>query len=124
MSGAIISATFKLSPNPEARKKQLEMIAYRTKTQPYGEKSAGCVFRNPECHYAGALIEKAGLKEVSIGDACVSPVHANFVINKGNATCQDIIRLIKLIQEKVKETSGIDLEIEIRSIAHQPISYD
>ena len=62
MSGAIVGATFSLTPSGEARAKQLEIISYRTKTQPYSDKSAGCVFRNPACGAAGALIDKAGLK--------------------------------------------------------------
>lgn len=119
MHGAITGATFQLKANPEARKKQLEIIAYRTKTQPYGEKSAGCVFRNPQCSFAGALIEKAGLKQLAVGDAVVSDLHANFILNKGNATCQDVLNLIKLIQYHVKDQEGVDLEIEIRPIPHE-----
>lgn len=124
MPGAITGATFKLYPNPEARKKQLDIIAYRTKTQPYGEKSAGCVFRNPECNFAGALIENAGLKNYFIGDAAVSSMHANFIINKGNASCQEVLHLIKFVKEKVKETSGIDLDIEIRTVFHDNKPYE
>lgn len=115
MKGAIVGATFQLVKNSEARAKQLQIIAYRTKTQPYGEKSAGCVFRNPPGEYAGALIEKAGLKGHCCGDACVSDLHANFIINKGNASCQDVINLMDHIKEKVKDTSGVDLEVEVRT---------
>lgn len=124
MAGAITGASFQLIANPDARKKQLDIIAYRTKTQPYGEKSAGCVFRNPECSHAGALIEKAGLKNVSIGEATVSAMHANFIINTGNASCQDFLSLIKLVKQTVKETSGIDLEIEIRPISQNLKPYE
>jgi UDP-N-acetylmuramate dehydrogenase len=119
MNGSIVGATFKLIKNPEARVKQLEMIAYRTKTQPYGEKSAGCVFRNPECGRAGALIEKANLKGISCGGASVSHLHANFIVNKGKASCQDVLNLIEIIKQKVKAHSGIELEIEIRSIPNR-----
>jgi UDP-N-acetylmuramate dehydrogenase len=116
--GAIVAATFALEPSIEARKKQLTIIEYRTKTQPYGEKSAGCVFRNPLEGSAGALIEKSGLKGQSIGGAEVSSLHANFIINKEDAKANDILSLAKRVQEKVKERLGVDLEMEIRCIPY------
>ncbi len=114
--GAIVGATFVLQPDPNARSKQLEIIHYRKKTQPYGDKSAGCVFRNPDCRYAGALIESAGLKGVKIGGAQVSTLHANFLINAGGATYQDFLALISLVKNTVKEKHGIHLEQEVRVI--------
>lgn len=119
MKGVIVGGTFQLKPTETARKKQLEIISYRTKTQPYGEKSAGCVFRNPECHAAGKLIEEAGLKGVKIGGAEVSTLHANFIVNKETATTDDVLNLIDLIRKKVHEKTGIDLESEIRIIPPQ-----
>ena len=116
--GAIVAATFGLEVSLEARKKQLTIIEYRTKTQPYGEKSAGCVFRNPLEGSAGALIEKSGLKGQSIGGAEVSSLHANFIINKEDAKADDILSLAKHVQEKVKERLGVDLEMEIRCIPY------
>src|SRR4029079_1281857 len=65
--GAIVSGKFLLTPLAEARQKQLGIVEYRTRTQPYRDKSAGCVFRNPASHSAGALIQECGLKGVSIG---------------------------------------------------------
>lgn len=109
----IVAATFKLTSSPSAREKQLEIIQYRKKTQPYGSKSAGCVFRNPSCGHAGALIDKCGLKGETVGGAEVSPVHANFVINKGNATANDILELIQKIKATVKIQTGEDLHSEI-----------
>jgi len=120
MEGAIVGATFRLEPYKEARAKQLEIVAYRTKTQPYGEKSAGCVFRNPSCEHAGALIDKAGFKGQQIGGAAVSDIHANFIVNKGGlATSKDVKELIEKIKCKIQETKGINLEIEIRLIQNE-----
>ncbi|WP_039358392.1 UDP-N-acetylmuramate dehydrogenase [Candidatus Protochlamydia amoebophila] len=118
IKGAIVSATFQLNASQEARQKQLSIIDYRKKTQPYKAKSAGCVFRNPNCGHAGALIEQAGLKETKIGGAAVSSVHANFIINSGLATSQDVLALIRLIQETVKAKTGAELESEIRYVPY------
>ena len=84
----------------------------RMETQPLNMPSAGSVFRNPNELFAGALIEDLGLKGYNINDACVSEKHANFIINKGNATGEDIINLITYIQSKVKEKYNIDLILE------------
>lgn len=116
--GAIVSVVFHLTENAEARKKQLAIIDYRTKTQPYGEKSAGCVFRNPVEGSAGALIEKSGLKGVGLGGAEVSLMHANFIINKADAKTKDVLALASQVQERVKESTGIELEMEIRCIPY------
>lgn len=114
--GAIVGATFLLSPSSEARKKQVEIVDYRIKTQPYGEKSSGCIFRNPESGSAGFLIEKSGLKGSNIGGAEVSPMHANFIVNKEGASTQDIVKLISLIKKQVKIKMNIDLQDEVRVI--------
>jgi UDP-N-acetylmuramate dehydrogenase len=116
--GAIVGASFTLIPNGQARQKQLDIIQYRKKTQPYNEKSAGCVFRNPRCGHAGALIEQSGLKGFRVGDAKVSELHANFLINNGNATCRDILQLIDIVKKGVKEKTGIELEREVRYISY------
>lgn len=81
-------------------------------SQPLEYPSAGSVFRNPEGDYAGRLIEELGYKGKGIGDAVVSEKHANFIINKGHASGDDIKKLIKEIQDKVKETYGIELKVE------------
>lgn len=116
--GAIVSARFLLRTSEEARQKQLSLIDYRMKTQPYKDKSAGCVFRNPEGGSAGALIDACGLKAAAIGGAIVSPMHANFIVNGGSATAQDIKQLADLVKNVVKEKKGVDLEMEIRSIPY------
>lgn len=119
MPGAIAAGTFTLHPSPEARQKQLEIVQYRQKTQPYGDKSAGCVFRNPQCNFAGKLIEEAGLKGHQIGGAKVSDMHANFVVNTGEATSQDVLNLIAHIQHTVHRQTGIELESEVRIIPYR-----
>lgn len=117
----IVSARFMLEKKSCARKDQLEIIEYRMKTQPYGEKSAGCVFRNPTGASAGALIEKCGLKGKSIGDAEVSTVHGNFIINKGKASASDILELASLVKDEVKKQTGKHLEMEIRPIPYSTL---
>jgi UDP-N-acetylmuramate dehydrogenase len=119
MKGAIISATFTLTPSETARTKQIEIINNRKKTQPLNVPSAGCIFKNPNCGHAGALIDQSGLKGTNCGGAQVSPVHANYIVNSGNATAQDVLSLITLIKKTVKEKSGADLESEVRFIAYE-----
>lgn len=86
----------------------------RKDSQPKGY-SAGCIFKNPLPFYAGQLIEKAGLKGYEIGQAQVSKVHANFIVNRSRAKADDIWRLICLMKQKVREKFGIDLELEIKT---------
>lgn len=88
----------------------------REATQPVGQKSLGCIFRNPGKTPAGVLIEEAGLKGVRVGGARVSPVHANFIVNEGRASARDVSVLVSLIRERVKENTGITLETEIEII--------
>ena len=119
LRGAIIGAKFALTPSKEARQKQLGMVDYRTRTQPYGEKSAGCVFRNPLGGAAGSLIQECGLKGRSMGEAQVSMLHANFIVNLGNATAKDVKRLAELVQAEVKQQKNVDLEFEVRMIPYE-----
>ncbi len=113
----VCNATFSLQKRSEARGEQVDLITYRKKTQPYGDKSAGCFFRNPECAHAGALIEKAGLKGFQIGGAKVSELHANFIVNVGGATTHDILSLKERVQKEVYRTTGQKLEVEVRYIS-------
>ena len=98
------------------RARLFEMIQERKKSQPLGWPSAGCVFKNPQGFAAGALIEKAGLKGFRIGDAEVSPKHANWIINRGRARARDVIALIEHIENRVERDCGIRLEREIRIV--------
>ena len=117
LKGCILSAEFHLSLNPEARKLQLSIVDYRLKTQPYKDKSIGCIFRNPSKQLsAGALIDKCCLKGKSVGAAGVSPMHANFIVNQGGAKASDVEALIELVQKQVFEETGIHLEPEVRRI--------
>lgn len=118
LKGAIASATFSLNRSEKAREKQLEIVHYRKKTQPYSEKSAGCIFKNPPDFSAGQLIDSCGLKGFAIGGAEVSTLHANFLINAKNATSKDFQHLMGEIQKKVKEQKGILLEKEVRIIPY------
>lgn len=83
------------------------------KTQPLKERCAGSVFRNPPNQYAAQLIEQCGLKGKRIGGAEVSKLHANFIVNTGNATAEDVLTLIKHIQATVNEQHGIRLVPEV-----------
>lgn len=121
MKGAIVGAKFLLTANETARETQLKIIDYRKKTQPYNAKSAGCVFRNPQCGAAGALIDQSDLKGMTVGGAQVSTVHANFVINAGNASAKDVLELIHLITKTVRDKTGIELENEVRVVPYQPM---
>lgn len=91
-----------------------ELLQKRKDKQPLEYPSAGSTFKRPEGHFAGALIEECGLKGKSIGGAAVSEKHAGFVINKGGATCSDIMQLCKFCSETVYKEKGIKLEMEIR----------
>ncbi|MBS4169209.1 UDP-N-acetylmuramate dehydrogenase [Parachlamydia sp. AcF125] len=122
MSGAIVAASFFLSPLDSARQKQFQILDYRKKTQPYGEKSAGCIFRNPPGGHAGALIEQTGLKGQAIGGAKVSCMHANFIVNEGNARAREVLELIAHIKEEVLKQQGVELESEVRYISSLPKS--
>lgn len=86
----------------------------RKETQPIGVASAGSVFVNPEGHSAGRLIEQAGLKGLRQGGARISTVHANFIVNEGGATASDVVGLVRVAMETVKEACGVDLRPEIR----------
>lgn len=118
--GAIVGATFALKEFEGARQKQLDIIQHRKKTQPYDAKSAGCIFRNPTCGHAGALIEQSGLKGKKLGGAEVSTLHANFLINSDNATATDFLSLIDYVRQEVKLRTGFDLEHEVRCIPYHP----
>jgi UDP-N-acetylmuramate dehydrogenase len=95
--------------------KAKELVIRRKQTQPK-HRSAGSMFKNPPNDYAGRLIEAAGLKGSRIGDAQISMVHANFIVNLGSATAQDVFALSKLARETVLAQSGVLLEYEVKLI--------
>lgn len=112
----ILGAGFELqSCAPELLKERVETILEkRRRTQPLRYPCAGSVFKNPEGQFAGALVEKAGLKGYRIGDAQISEKHANWIVNRGKATARDIIELVEKAENEVYGTFGVRLEREIR----------
>ena len=114
--GMVLEARYHLAPgDPEAiRKRMNDYNASRRAKQPLTLPSAGSVFKRPEGHYAGQLIEQAGLKGCTIGGAQVSTLHAGFIVNGGGATAKDVTDLIAHIQREVLAKSGVRLECEVR----------
>ena len=91
-----------------------ELHNKRWSKQPMEFPSAGSIFKRPEGHYTGPLIEEAEMKGYQIGGAQVSTKHAGFIVNKDNASAQDIINLIEKVKEEVYKISGVQLEVEPR----------
>lgn len=116
-----ISAELSLSPDAsnDGLQRIQTLLNQRAESQPTGKASCGSVFRNPDNDHAARLIEVSGLKGASVGKACVSEKHANFIINTGNASADDIESLILLIQEKVQQDHGIELIPEVRIIGER-----
>lgn len=94
--------------------KMEELMNRRKEKQPYDMPSAGSIFKRPQNGFAAALIEECGLKERFVGGAQVSPKHAGFIVNTGDATCADVLALIEIIKEEVREKTGTVLECEVR----------
>ena len=101
------------------RGKMEASLSARKKSQPVNEASCGSVFKNPEGASAGALIEGLGLKGLELGGARVSNLHANFIVNTGQASAHDVLGLIALIQTKVNEAHGIQLTPEVRFLGFE-----
>lgn len=115
---AIVEVTLRVPQVPSqdvVRDLRSHMIK-RIETQPLGERSSGCIFKNPPGDFAGRLIEACGLKGLCLGRAMVSPKHANFIVNLGRASCKDVLGLMEVIQEKVRERTGVFLEPEVRVV--------
>lgn len=122
MAAVIFEAEFELESCRQARKRQLEILSHRTQTQPYSCKSAGCFFKNPIGISAGALIDKCGLKGLCVGDAEVSKLHANFIVNKGLASSEEILSLAHLVRQKVLDQTGISLEMEVKQVPYNEVA--
>lgn len=97
-----------------------ELTMRRESRQPLEWPSAGSTFKRPKGYYAGTLIDQTGLKGFSVGGAQVSEKHAGFVINKGNATANDVLMLITEIQKRIKQEHGVELEPEVRIMGENP----
>ncbi len=114
----VLSAVFRLFPgNPESiRETQRSLMARRKASQPLEWPSAGSTFKRPEGHFAGTLIDQCGLKGLRVGGAQVSEKHAGFVINRGGAASADVRELIRQVQARVFEKTGVRLEPEVKFV--------
>jgi len=112
----ILEATLELEEDDPARivRKTKEIWMFKRNSQPLNTKNAGCIFKNPRGLSAGALIDQAGLKGMRIGGAEVSTKHANFIIAHPGATAEDVMKLMKLVRERVYEKNGILMENEVQ----------
>ena len=111
----IISVQIQLTEaDPEQLLKTMkEVWIYKKNSQPLNTKNAGCVFKNPRGHSAGALVDRAGLKGLEVGGAAVSEKHANFIVAREGCTSTDVKKLIDTVRKRVKEDFDIELETEI-----------
>ena len=116
--GAIVYADIELFPKDktEIEKKMAEHREARKSKQPLEYPSCGSTFKRPAGYFAAALIDECGLKGKAVGDACVSEKHAGFVINKGEATCAQVLELVEIVKETVFREKGIVLECEIKVV--------
>ena len=112
----ILEAEFELAQGiPTLIKIKMDELAQKRRTkQPLDQPSAGSTFKRPEGYFAAALIEQCGLKGLSVGGAQVSEKHAGFVVNRGGATAEDVLRLMEQVQERVLRQTGVELEPEVK----------
>jgi len=96
-----------------------DLTEKRTTKQPLHLPSAGSVFKRPEGYFAGKLIQDSGLKGERVGDAQVSELHSGFIVNVGNATAKDVLGLIALVQNTVREKFNVELQTEVRIIGEE-----
>lgn len=117
---AVTEVCVRLAPGDaeEIGARMREIMERRKSKQPLEYPSAGSVFKRPEGYFAGALIEQCGLKGCTVGGAQVSEKHAGFIINRGGATCSDVLRLVEKIQETVLRQTGVSLECEIKPVGY------
>lgn len=117
-SRVLLSATLQLAAGDrEAIGRRMEELREkRTAKQPLEYPSAGSMFKRPPGHFAGALIDQCGLRGFTVGGAQVSEKHAGFVINRGGATCEDVLSLIRQVQDTVRRQTGVSLEMEVRTL--------
>jgi UDP-N-acetylmuramate dehydrogenase len=112
----VAEATLQLQRStPEiVRRRTEEWLAHRAATQPIGPPSSGCIFRNPAGDHAGRLIDLAGGKGLQVGGAQVSEIHANYIVNTGEARAADVVALMHKVNALVAEKFGVELEAEIK----------
>lgn len=114
----VVGAEFMLAKDETARDRQREFLSYRMSTQPLKERSCGCVFRNTEIA-SGRIIEECGLKGMKVGNVMVSNTHANFFVNLGKGTQENVLQLIEKVQEEVYNQRGIALHPEVQVISYE-----
>lgn len=114
----VVAMTIQLEPGDGAasRAEMTRLTRERNRTQPIQTKNCGSVFVNPPGDSAGRLVEAAGLKGAEEGAAQISPLHANFIVNRGGATAAEVWRLIQRAQAAVREQFGVDLEPEVERV--------
>lgn len=112
----ILRARFRLEPGDPAaiRARMDELAAKRREKQPLEYPSAGSMFKRPPGHFAAALIDRCGLKGLTVGGAQVSEKHAGFVVNRGGAACADVLELVRQVKEQVLRQTGVELEMEVK----------
>jgi UDP-N-acetylmuramate dehydrogenase len=117
-TGVVVGVWLQLKPGVRAdiEKVVKDYLHYRRETQPLSLPSAGCVFKNPLSDSAGRVVEAAGLKGASVGDAQVSTKHANFIVNQGHASASDVLSLIKKVRARIARKTGIKLELELKVV--------
>ena len=117
----ILQVTLQLSPgdSKEIEEKVMEFTRKRNEKQPMNYPSCGSFFTRPEGYFAGKLITDAGLKGLKLGGAQVSSLHAGFLINSGDATAEDVLLLMKVVQRTVVDRFGVELEPEVRIIGKE-----
>jgi UDP-N-acetylmuramate dehydrogenase len=111
----VLAAEFRLRQGDRRRvlERYQRILAEKRSSQPLGQRSAGCIFKNPPGESAGRLIDRAGLKGEAVGGAAVSRDHANFIVTRGGATAADVLALVERIRETVRAKHKIELELEI-----------
>jgi UDP-N-acetylmuramate dehydrogenase len=112
----VVEGALELRPRPRAEiEAEVRSLRDRRRArEPHGVPNAGSIFKNPPSDYAGRLIEAAGLKGRQIGGAQVSPVHANWLVNTGGASCSDMLALIAEVQQEVMQKFGVHLDLEVK----------
>ncbi|HEY3354762.1 MAG TPA: UDP-N-acetylmuramate dehydrogenase [Polyangia bacterium] len=118
----VTGARLVLTPRPRAviAAAAEGLRAQRRGKEPHGVASAGSIFKNPPGDYAGRLIEQCGLKGRAAGAAEVSPVHANWIVNRGGARAKDVLALVALCRDEVEQRFGVRLELEVKVVGEEP----
>jgi UDP-N-acetylmuramate dehydrogenase len=118
-AGSVITqAVFALAPDdPTAIRRRISgFLVRRNASQPVEFRSAGSIFKNPPGDYAGRLVEQTGLKGSRIGNAMISTKHGNYIVNLGGARAADVLALVALARERVRDATRIDLELEVKIV--------